>query len=164
MKIQLRLFIFFLLGMSLAFSACIKSDEEEFIDPFEQLAKDEATIKKYIADNSIPAIRDTSGVYYQIISPGTGNFQYVASTQISVNYKGKLLNGNIFDETTGTPRIFTLGGNLISGWKIGIPKIQKGGKIRLLIPSGYAYGNSSPSNDVPPNSILDFDVELVDVK
>ncbi len=162
MKQHLRLLIIFFLGMSLAFSACIKSDEEEFVDPYEQLARDEVTIKKYISDNSIPAIRDTSGVYYQIISSGTGSFQYTANTQVTANYNGKLLNGTIFDQTTGTPRTFTLGG-VIAGWQIGIPKIQKGGKIRLLIPSGYGFGTVA-QNNIPPNSILDFDIELVDVK
>ncbi len=146
-------------------SSCLK-ENDTFKDPFVQLAEDEVVIKKYIADNNIPAIRDTSGVYYQIITPGVGEHKYVPSTEITVLYTGKFLGGSTFDTSGSTPRKFVLRsntGSVIAGWQIGIQYIQKGGKIRLIIPSGYAYG-AQEREGIPANSILDFDIELVDVK
>ncbi|HEY1025718.1 MAG TPA: FKBP-type peptidyl-prolyl cis-trans isomerase, partial [Sphingobacteriaceae bacterium] len=76
-------------------------------------------------------------------------------------YTLRLLNGQVIPQSTA-PIQFMLGG-VIPGWQIGIPLIQKAGRIRLIIPSPYAYQNSSQGN-IPANSVLDFDVELVDVQ
>ena len=141
-----------------AFSSC-KMDEG--ISPEEQLAADEIRIKEFITTNNIPALRHQSGVYYQIIEPGTGNLVYTANTSITAKYTLRLLNGNTIPQST-EPINFTLGG-VIPGWQIGIPLIQKGGKIRLIIPSGYAYGRQG-QNGIPSNSTLDFDIELVDAQ
>jgi FKBP-type peptidyl-prolyl cis-trans isomerase FkpA len=75
---------------------------------------------------------------------------------IDVDYVGKLLNGVEFD---ANPSFQYPLGNLIAGWQIGIRKIQPGGRIRLLIPSGYAYGRN-PSGKIPANSVLDFTITL----
>jgi FKBP-type peptidyl-prolyl cis-trans isomerase FkpA len=72
------------------------------------------------------------------------------------------LDGTVFDQTTTQPLNFPLG-NVIVGWQIGVPLIKKGGKIRLLIPSGYGYGQGG-SGKIPSNAVLDFDIELVDVQ
>ena len=140
----------------IAFSSCKK---DNIIDPVQQLAADEVKIKDFIAANKIPAIRHQSGIYYQIIEPGTGTLVYTANTSISANYVLRLLNGNTIPQLAG-PFNFILGGKVIDGWKIGIPLIQKAGKIRLLVPSGYAYGPQG-QNGIPANAILDFDIELV---
>jgi len=143
----------------LAFSACKK--EPEPIDrralAFEQYGKDTLIIRKFIADNNIPAVKDSVfDVYYQIIEPGTGTVVPTRNSIVTVAYKGRLLNGTVFDESTSLR--FTLG-NLITGWQLGLPKIKEGGKIRLLIPSGYAYGPQA-NGRIPANSVLDFDIEL----
>ncbi len=134
-------------------------------DPYksaeEQLVKDEDLIKKFIADNNITAVRHESGIYYKIIEAGTGTYVYTKSSKVTVNYKGRLLNGNVFDQSTSAIS-FPLG-NVIVGWQIGVPLIQKGGKIRLFLPSGYAYG-ASGSGSIPANAVLDFDIELLDVQ
>ncbi|MNL47460.1 FKBP-type peptidyl-prolyl cis-trans isomerase FkpA precursor [compost metagenome] len=79
-----------------------------------------------------------------------------------MDYAGRVLGETkTFDSATGNTRPFTLGG-LIAGWQIGIPYIQKGGKIRLFIPSQYAYGNSAMPG-IPANSVLDFNIELTEV-
>lgn len=145
------------------FSSCLKKDT---VDPYqqaeEQLKKDEEIIKRFITDNNINAVRHESGMYYQIINAGTGNFDYKTNNNpnITVNYTGRLLNGNVFDSGTGySSRL----GNLIIGWRLGIPLIQKGGKIRLLIPSLYAYGPSGVGS-IPPNAVLDFEIELTQIQ
>jgi FKBP-type peptidyl-prolyl cis-trans isomerase FkpA len=134
-----------------------KSDKG--ISPEEQLAADEIRIKEFITKNNIPAIRHESGVYYQIIEPGSGTLVYTPNTAITAKYALRLLNGNNIPQSTD-PVPFTLG-RVIVGWQIGIPLIQKGGKIRLIVPSGYAYG-AQAQNGIPSNSVLDFDIELID--
>jgi FKBP-type peptidyl-prolyl cis-trans isomerase FkpA len=150
-----------LLGLLLlvgAFSSCKKDD----YDADKQLKIDDALIVDFIAKNSIVAIKHSSGIYYQIITPGSGNVNFSASTSVSVSYEGRLLNGNVFDKST-TSSTFTLG-NLIQGWQIGIPLIQKGGMIRLIIPSSLAYKNTSPGAGIPENAVLDFTIGLINAQ
>ncbi|MGY3054990.1 FKBP-type peptidyl-prolyl cis-trans isomerase FkpA [Pedobacter sp. UYEF25] len=143
------------------FTACKKSATTDNYDPNPQFQTDTLAIRKFIAD-SIPAIKDVSGVFYQVITAGSGNVSFNSNTIVTVAYTGRLLNGNVFDKTTGTPVDLPLG-NLIGGWQIGLPKIQKGGKIRLIIPSYYGYG-TVPKQGIPANSPLDFTITLTDVK
>ncbi len=150
-----------LLGLILivgAFSSC-KKDE---YDADKQLKIDDALIVDFIAKNSIVAVKHNSGIYYQIITPGSGNTVFTPSTSVSVNYEGKLLSGAVFDKSSAIAT-FTLG-NLIQGWQIGIPLIQKGGRIRLLIPSTLAYKNTSPGSGIPENAVLDFTIDLINAQ
>ena len=140
------------------FASCKK----DVFNAEEQMKIDDKLIVDFVAKNSIPAIKHSSGLYYQILTPGTGNFTFTGAARVSVNYEGKLLNGKVFDKSNSTVT-FNLG-NLIRGWQIGIPLIQKGGKIRLIIPSNLAYQNTSPSSAIPPNSVLDFTIELINVQ
>lgn len=149
--------LYILLIAVLAIGACKK---DKPFDQEAQFGRDTVIIKKFIADNNIPAVKDASGLYYQIIAPGTGDVKPNDNSLITIKYKGRLLNGEVFDQNESIE--FRLGG-LIAGWRIGIPKIRAGGKIRLLIPSGYAYGNR-PAGKIPANSVLDFDIELKEVK
>lgn len=135
-----------------AFSSCKKGN----YDPEKQLAIDDTLIKEFIAKNSIVAVKHSSGIY----SPGTGSLSYNAATQVNVNYEGRLLNGSVFDKNNAAT--FSLGA-LIPGWQIGIPLIQKGGKIRLLIPSTLAYMNQARIG-IPENSVLDFTIELINAQ
>jgi FKBP-type peptidyl-prolyl cis-trans isomerase FkpA len=151
-----------------SFSSCLKNNlEDSLAMAKEQLEKDEVIIKKFIQDNNIPAVRHESGVYYQIITPGTGNVNYSTNPLIKANYTGRLLNGTVFDSSlnTGrTPLEFYLTG-VIDGWKIGVPLIQKNGKIRLITPSGYGYGPSGAGGGaIGPNAVLDFDIEIIDLR
>lgn len=157
MKARYLLLLSFIAIFSL--SSCLKGDN---FDPEVQAKADDALIVKFLADKNITATKHSSGLYYQIIAPGSGNITYSGNTEVSAKYVGRLLNGNIFDQRVTEPVSFKLGG-VIVGWQIGVPLIQKGGKIRLFIPSGYAYGNQG-AGTIPPNSVLDFDIELVDVQ
>ena len=154
--------------------------KDPVFDPKQQLAVDEAIIKTFLADNGITAQRHESGVYYVLTSPGTGSFPYsdLNSTSVTVKYSGKLLNGFEFDSNTtgvtfGPPQFPNGLYNLIDAWRIALaPKeiggiveggLQNGGKIRVISPSLYGYGRN-PSGSIPANSILDFEIELVEVK
>ena len=145
-----------LLSIAVAFfSSCGKSEAP--FDAAKQAAEDDTKILAFIKQNNINATKDPSGLYYEVVKPGTGPFPAATST-VTVNYNGKLLNGNSFDANTGLA--FRLDG-VIRGWTIGIPKINTGGRIRLIVPSGLAYGNRSPGAGIPENSVLDFTVDLL---
>lgn len=141
------------------FAACKKADVGEVYDPIPQFKADTTAIRAFVKLNNIPVLKDeSSGVFYQIITSGSGSHIYTTASSITVDYTGKLLNGTVFDTSGSTPRTFTLGG-LIPGWQIAIPKIQKGGQIRFFVPSYFGYGNSG-QGAVPANAVLDFTVTL----
>ena len=98
---------------------------------------------------------------------GTGK-QPVNGSTVRVNYTGKLLNGQQFDSSLSPgrePFEFVIGqGSVIRGWDEGIPYFKEGGKGKLFIPSTLGYGEQGMGNQIPPNSILVFDIELVEVK
>ena len=127
----------------------------------------EATvISSYASSQGIVGTKDPSGVYYQIINEGGANKPTLTS-KIYIKYRGEKLDGTVFDQATnpGTTG-FTLN-SLIEGWKIGIPKIGKGGKIKLVIPSALAYGctgttSSDSAKSIPANSPLFFEIEMED--
>lgn len=161
MKKVVLLFLL-VVGGAMVLSSCLKKEEDPQVVFQKQLDKDEAEILKFIAINDIDAVRHESGVYYSIIEPGEGDHKYTAQSKVEVKYTGRLLNGVVFDESKEETIEFNLG-QVIIGWQIGMQLIQEGGKIRLIIPSGYAYGPSAYGK-VPANSILDFDIELIDIK
>lgn len=129
-----------------------------------QLELDDALINRFIAVNSLSGFTKlSSGVYYNVIAPGSGTDQVKLTDSITVAYTGRLLNKTIFDSaTTAKPLTFKLQ-DLVKGWQEAIPFIKKGGKMRILIPSELGYGSTSRPN-IPPNSVLDFDVELIELK
>ena len=156
-----------LLFMSVFLSGCLKKDIgcpykiENIIAP----ASEEQAILAYLSANSLTATKHGSNMYYEVLQPGTGNVPGLCSG-IVINYAGTLTNGNTFDSQTGA--IFTLG-SLIEGWKLGIPLIKKGGRIRLYIPPTLGYGSENVKDQtgaiiIPANSILIFDITLTDVK
>ena len=124
----------------------------------DQNAIDDAILKKYISDNHLTAIAEPNGLYYVETQAGTGGSPTYTST-VWVNYTGYFTNGNIFDRTTGTPLQLQLT-QTIPGWGEGIPLMKKGGKAKLLVPSLLGYGTSGYSS-IPPNTVLIFDIELV---
>ncbi len=96
---------------------------------------------------------------------GTGTVAK-AGDAVTVNYRGTLLNGKMFDESYGkAPFDFPLGaGRVIKGWDQGVAGMKVGGKRQLTIPSELGYGEQgTPDGSIPPNSTLKFDVELLKV-
>lgn len=100
--------------------------------------------------------------YYKINNAGAGLSPNSCSS-ILVKYRGALTNDVVFTspEELNSGAVFTLG-QLIPGWQLGLSLIRRGGNITLYLPPALAYGsNSSP--DIPANSILIFDISLVEV-
>ncbi len=131
---------------------------------------DDKVIKDYLTENSISdkAQRSETGLYYIVTQEGNGGKPGMGD-KVSVHYEGKLLDGTVFDgsksspHSEGKPLEFNVGtGMVIPGWDEGIMGMKKGEKGTLVIPSGLAYGPDGSPGAIPPNSVLLFDVELVD--
>ncbi len=144
-----RILLFSLL--LLVFGSC-KKDKET------QAEKDDKIIQQYLNDNDLEATKHASGLYYHITKEGSGYHPTIGYT-VRVIYKGWLTNGTVFDESA-TPLDIGLS-SVIRGWQIAVPMLKPGGKGTFYIPSGLAYGESSPGS-IPPNSVLIFNIELVD--
>ena len=125
-----------------------------------QPALDEEIITKYISDNKLVATATGSGLYYVVQTPGSGA-QPTSTSNVTVAYKGYLTNGTVFDQSKSGGYATSLT-QVIKGWQEGIPYFKKGGKGILLIPSVLGYG-SQGAGSIPANSVLIFEVELLDV-
>jgi len=107
-----------------------------------------------------------SGLRYQILQEGNGIKAEKGKT-VSVHYKGQLADGTVFDSSykRDQPLDFPLGmGQVIAGWDEGVALLKVGDKARLVIPSDLGYGSAGAGGVIPPDAILVFDVELMDVK
>ncbi len=143
-----------------------------------QTETDIAIIDKYLADNNITAQVANNGLRYIITEPGSGPLPE-AGDQVKVHYVGKLLDGRVFDTSIESvakeagkyseqreyePYQFTVGqGMVIRGWDEGLMMFPKGSKGTIYIPSPLAYGPQARSAEITENSILMFDVEMVDI-
>ena len=118
-----------------------------------------ATIQNFLTTHGLTALQHSSGFFYSISDGGNGDTPTLCSN-VGVTYKGTLLNGSIFDQSTSMVS-FPLA-NLIVGWQKGIPLVRTGGKITLYVPPSMGYGNTAISG-IPANSTLIFEITLVSV-
>lgn len=131
---------------------------------------DDNLINRYLVKNKITtAQKQASGLYFvPTVSNPTGT-PAAAGKTVSVLYTGKLLDGTVFDATknNNTPFNFVVGATpkqVIPGFDEGINLMRKGEKATLFIPSGLAYGATGAGSSIGPNTVITFDVEVVDVK
>src|SRR5712671_3477227 len=105
-----------------------------------------------------------TGLQYKIIKSGTGESPKPADT-VKVHYHGTLIDGTVFDSSVqrGEPISFPVTG-VIPGWVEALQLMKVGDKWKLFIPAGLAYGANSPSPQIPPNSVLIFEVELLGIQ
>ena len=144
---------------ALALNSCNKSDSGG-CQPV-SVASEKAAMVAYCTASGINYKEDPSGLLYEIILPGADPAP-TSTSNVSVVYTGKLFTGVTFD-ATANPITLSLA-SVIDGWKIGIPLIKKGGRIKLIIPSALAYSCTGAGTSIPPNTPLFFDVTLTDVK
>jgi len=102
-----------------------------------------------------------SGLQYMVLRQGNGP-RARPGQKVRVNYEGKLLDGSVFDSSyaRGQPAEFNLN-QVIPGWTEGVGLMPVGGKYRFWIPAALAYGEKGMGDEIPPNSALTFDVELL---
>ncbi|HEY0728965.1 MAG TPA: FKBP-type peptidyl-prolyl cis-trans isomerase [Pyrinomonadaceae bacterium] len=110
-------------------------------------------------------ITTASGMKYSDLKVGDGASPQLGQ-RVQVHYTGWLANGTEFDSShrRGRPAEFQLGPGLIAGWNEALQTMKVGGKRRIILPPALAYGPTGKPPDIPPNSTLTFDIELLAVR
>jgi peptidylprolyl isomerase len=148
-----------------AFDA-VKSFEKFNSSKAEREAKLKAEAAKRLDEISKGFKETESGLRYQIINEGSGA-KPNKGQEVSVHYKGSLVDGTVFDSSykRKQPIEFPVGaGHVIEGWDEGLLLLNQGTKAQFVIPPHLAYGDREVGGVIPANSILVFDLELVDIK
>lgn len=138
------------------FSACRKE-----IDTNTQASIEDAKIQSYIQANHLNMTKDTSGIYYQVITQNPGPHPSLTDT-VQVTYTGELLNGTQFDSENVTTFAIS---NLVQGAQYGLLLVGANGqapyaRIKFIVPSRLGYGNQNLTN-IPANSPLVFTFDLI---
>ncbi len=110
-------------------------------------------------------IKLPSGLQYVVLEEGTG-LTPVEGDKVTVHYTGKLEDGTVFDSSVlkDKPLVFDYKvTKMIDGFEEGLATMKEGGKRKLIIPPDMGYG-SRGSRNIPPNSTLIFEVELIKVE
>ncbi len=152
-------------------AASIRRDS---INSIAQMEKDNKTLEEYLKKNNIKTVKTPLGTYVEIIQQGTGPL-IDTSVVVKTNYTGRLLNGKMFDSNTDPSKghvepltvnmtnDISLGQPVIKGWTDGFKVLSNGAKAKFYIPSPLAYGSKSAGPDITPNSILVFDIDVLNV-
>src|SRR5882672_2071826 len=155
-----------------------KQNEKAIKQEKEQIVKDSVIIASFLKEKNITAMSTSSGLRYVITKPGKGENVKDGQTA-KVNYAGYLLNGKYFDTSIEsvakaqnmfqqgrgyTPYPVQVGkSSVIMGWHEALKLMNKGCKMTVYIPSSLGYGKQRKSDDIVEDSILVFDMEVVDI-
>lgn len=122
------------------------------------------SIPAFAASNSAAVEKLPSGVIVETLQEGKGKSPN-ASDKVKVHYRGTLENGKEFDSSykRNEPITFPLKG-VIPCWTEGVQKMKVGGKAKLTCPPQTAYGSRGAGGTIPPNSTLQFEVELLGIE
>ncbi|MBC8986020.1 FKBP-type peptidyl-prolyl cis-trans isomerase [Pedobacter sp. N36a] len=158
LKNKILLLSFLLCGL---FAACEKTPP---YDPEKQLELDAITIQKYRDSTRANLTVDPSGLNYEILGAGTGTVFPKLQDSLVVYFDARVLKSALtFRTVPETDSVTVKLADAMQGWQIGLPKITKGGRIRLIIPSALAYKDFSGTN-IPPRAILDYTITLKNIK
>lgn len=129
-----------------------------------QHEKDIQLIKDYIAANNLSVIEESQANYFYDLYFESGDSIAPIKDKalwVYIKYKTYLLDGTLVDSSSSTGDLVFLDAT-IPGWRLALPRMHINDKMLLLLPSRLAYGEESQTK-VPPNSVLIFDLELLDV-
>jgi len=122
---------------------------------------------EFLAENKKkPSIQVTSsGLQYEVLSKSDQDNRPAPTQSVTVHYEGRLLNGKIFDSSIKRDRPATFPLNaVIAGWTEGLQLMSVGSNFRFFIPPDLGYGSRQIGSDIPPNSLLIFDVTLLEIR
>jgi FKBP-type peptidyl-prolyl cis-trans isomerase len=155
-------------------ASMIEGRKKDSIESIATLSKDDKTIQDFLKKNNVKTTKTSSGVYVEILTQGVGPM-IDTTVVVKTNYTGKTLNGKVFDSNTDPAKgnveplsvnmtsDMSLGTSVIKGWVDGLKLLNKGSKARFYIPSPLGYGKQQMGEDLLPNSILVFEVEILDL-
>lgn len=125
------------------------------------LKQGQAFLTKYADVDGVKKL--PSGLMYRVIQAGNGESPK-ATDQVKTHYRGRLINKKVFDSSydRGEPATFALN-QVIPGWSEALQQMQPGAQWQLVIPPDLAYGERGSPPAIPPNSVLIFDIELIEV-
>jgi FKBP-type peptidyl-prolyl cis-trans isomerase FkpA len=148
---------------------------KDSVAAIKQIVADDKTIVDFLEKNKITATKAAQGTYVEIITPGTGS-NLDTSSVAKVNYTGRgFTSGKVFDSNVdpkfGHPEPFLVEMNapvgspksVIKGWTDGLSLLNKGAKAKFYIPSSLGYGSRGAGDDIKPNEILIFEIEVLDI-
>lgn len=113
-----------------------------------------------------PSVQETSsGLQYEVLSQSDQDNRPEPTQSVTVHYEGRLLNGKVFDSSIKRDRPATFPLNaVIAGWTEGLQLMSVGSNFRFFIPPDLGYGSRQVGSDIPPNSLLIFDVTLLEIR
>ena len=155
--------LLFIVCIFVFLSSCQKGEKCNYDECAQKAPASEIqSVQSYLQSNNISATLHCSGFYYVVTQQGTGPRPTACGAAL-VNYVGRLTSGSEFDRTpAGQPAAFNMQG-LTLGFKNALLQLKSGGKMTMYIPPYLGYGNQQVGN-IPPNSILIFEVELLDAQ
>ena len=157
---------FLALGLLMAMASCISNNEPEdipatpVVTEAEIFMEDRKKIEAYVAEQNLQGFYTPDSVFIAREIPNQGGPTPDADATVEVIYAGYLLDGTPFDSSEGNVVSFPLQ-NLIEGWQLALPYFERGAKGIVVIPSRYGYRGRNVGN-IPPHSVLVFDLELID--
>jgi FKBP-type peptidyl-prolyl cis-trans isomerase FklB len=151
--------------------ATIMAFQKEFMAKQQEMAKAKAAKAKqegeaFLASNKGKegVVTLPSGLQYKVLKEGTGPMP-TADDRVTVNYRGKLVDGTEFDSSysRGKPATFPVKG-VIPGWTEALQHMKVGSKWEIYVPASLAYGERGAGHVIAPNSTLIFEVELLGIE
>ena len=137
--------------------------EQEFIE--QELSQDDPGQAYLYINAQNPGVKVMpSGLQFEIIESGEGRSP-LATSNVVTHYHGTFVNGDVFDSSVnrGAPAEFPVN-RVIAGWTEALQMMKEGDKWRLVLPPEIAYGERGAGGLIPPNTVLVFEVELIEVK
>lgn len=125
--------------------------------------RNEAFLADKAKEEGVGSLR--GGVLYKVLQSGNGGNTPTPRSVVTCHYKGSLINGKVFDNSFARkcPEAFRVN-DLISGFQIALVNMHEGDHWEVYIPSNMGYGERGAGRDIPGNSTLIFEIQLIKIQ